>query len=59
MRLTAQADYAVVLLAAAAPDLLTAAKAVVERWDTPLWKHVEPTAAVLRAAIVKAEGGDA
>ena len=24
--------------------------AIIERWDTPLWKHVEPTAAVISRA---------
>lgn len=46
-------------LIAAAPDLLAKAIAVVERWDTPLWKDAEPTANVigqLRAAISKATG---
>jgi hypothetical protein len=44
-------------LMAAAPDLLEAARAVVERWDSPLWKDAEPTAHVilkLRQAIKKA-----
>ena len=34
--------------------LRAAAQAVIDRWDTPLWKDVEPTAAVigrLRAAV--------
>lgn len=44
-------------LVAAAPDLLSAAAAVVARWDTPLWKNVPHTAEYinrLRAAIAKA-----
>lgn len=46
-------------LIAAAPDLLQAAKAVVERWDSPRWKEQEHTGTFidkLRAAIAKAEG---
>lgn len=46
-------------LIAAAPDLLMAAKAVVIRWDTPIWKDAEHTAQVidlLREAIAKATG---
>lgn len=46
-------------LIAAAPDLLEKAKALVERWDTPLWKDAEHTGKFiddLRAAIAKAEG---
>lgn len=38
-------------------QLEKAAQAVVERWDTPLWKDVEPTAGVinrLRNALTKA-----
>ena len=31
--------------------LREAAKAVVERWETPLWKDVEPTAHVIYALI--------
>lgn len=41
-------------------ELLEAAKAVVERWDSPNWKVAEHTATFihrLRAAIAKAEGG--
>jgi len=37
-----------------ARGLIDAAQAVIDRWDTPLWKDVEPTAAVigrLRAAV--------
>lgn len=47
-------------LIAAAPDLLETAKAVVERWDSPLWREQEHTSTFinrLRAAIAKAEGG--
>jgi hypothetical protein len=39
-------------------DLLAAAKAVVERWDTPSWKDAVPTGEVigkLRRAIARAE----
>ena len=46
-------------LNAAAPELLDAAKAIVERWDTPHWKIAEHTGVyidALRAAIAKAEG---
>jgi len=51
------------LMKAAKPDagLVEAAKAVIERWDTPAWKDVEPTAAVinrLRAALAKRERGE-
>ncbi|MBI5917824.1 MAG: hypothetical protein HY849_00395 [Nitrosomonadales bacterium] len=41
-------------------ELLAAAKSVVARWDTPLWKDVPATAEYigqLRQAIAKAEGG--
>lgn len=41
-------------------ELLSAAKAVVERWDSPLWKDLPPTAkaiARLRDAVNKSEGG--
>ena len=40
-------------------ELLSAAKAVVERWDSPLWKDLPPTAkaiARLRDAVNKLEG---
>lgn len=46
-------------LMAAAPELLEAAKAIVERWHTPHWKIAEHTGVyidALRAAIAKAEG---
>lgn len=46
-------------LMAAAPDLLAAAIAVIDRWDTPLWKDVPATANyinVLRAAVAKGLG---
>lgn len=52
-------SFANAALIAAAPELYAAAQAVVERWDTPLWKDVEPTArfiATLRAALAKARG---
>lgn len=38
----------------ALPELLAAAQAVVDRWDTPQWKDAEPTAEFigrLRAAL--------
>ena len=41
-------------------ELLSAAKEVIERWDSPLWKDLPPTAEViarLRDAVVKVEGG--
>ena len=41
-------------------ELLSAAKAVIERWDSPLWKDLPPTAkviALLRDAVNKLEGG--
>lgn len=44
-------------LIAAAPELLSAAIAVVERWDSPTWKDQPHTAEyinALRAAIAKA-----
>lgn len=40
-------------------ELLDAAKAVIQQWDTPNWKRMEATAAfisALRAAVAKAEG---
>ena len=40
-------------------ELLSAAKAVIERWDSPLWKDLPPTANViarLRDAVNKLEG---
>lgn len=49
-------------LIAAAPDLLAAATAVIERWDTPLWKDVPATAeyiAALRVAVAKGLGQNA
>jgi hypothetical protein len=48
------------LLATQRDDLLAAAKAVVERWDTPSWKDTGPTAEVigqLRREIARAEAG--
>jgi len=39
-------------------ELIAAAKAVVARWDSPLWRVTEPTAAVvhrLRLAVEAAE----
>jgi hypothetical protein len=47
-------------LISSAPDMYGALKAIIERWDTPAWKDVEPTAEVInraRAALSKAEGG--
>lgn len=41
-------------------ELLSAAKAVIERWNSPLWGDLPPTAEViarLRDAVVKVEGG--
>lgn len=41
-------------------ELLSAAKAVIERWDSPLWNDLPPTAdaiARLRDAVNKLEGG--
>jgi hypothetical protein len=49
----------VATLMAAAPELLAAAVAVVERWDTPTWKDAPATGAFingLRKAIAKATG---
>lgn len=46
---------------ASARGLIDAAQAVIDRWDTPLWKDVEPTAAVigrLRAAVAAEHGGE-
>jgi hypothetical protein len=43
----------------AAREMLAAAQAVINRWDTPAWKDAEPTAKAinkLRAAIAKATG---
>lgn len=48
-------------LIAAAPELLTAAIAVVERWDTPLWKDAPATGNHingLRSAVALAMGND-
>ena len=46
-------------LIAAAPELLDAAIAVIERWDSPLWKDLPATAEYigrLRKAVNKAQG---
>jgi hypothetical protein len=51
-------DAANARLITAAPDLLSAAKAVVEQWDTPNWKLEQPTASLinaLRSVIAKVE----
>ena len=43
-------------------ELLSAAKAVIERWDSPQWKDLPPTVDViarLRDAVNKLEGGAA
>lgn len=43
-------------------ELLSAAKVVIEHWDSPLWKDLPPTAEViarLRDVVVKVEGGAA
>lgn len=39
-------------------ELEAALREVVERWDTPLWKDVEPTAAVIARARAALEGKD-
>lgn len=47
-------------LIVAAPELLDAAIAVIERWDSPLWKDLPATAEYigrLRKAVAKAQGG--
>lgn len=44
---------------AAAPELLNALEAIIERWDTPLWKDVPHTAECINAArliVAKAKG---
>lgn len=41
-------------------ELIAASQAVVDRWDTPLWKNVPHTAEFierLRAALAKVKGG--
>ena len=46
-------------LIAAAPELLEALEAIIERWDTPLWKDVQHTATYINAArlvVAKAKG---
>lgn len=46
---------------AALPDLLAAAIALIERWDTPLWKDVPATAIYinnLRGVVAKANAID-
>lgn len=35
---------------AKAASLIAALEAIIERWDTPLWKDVEPTGAVINRA---------
>lgn len=49
-----------VRMIAAEPELLDAAIAVIERWDSPLWKDLPATAEYigrLRKAVAKAQGG--
>lgn len=46
-------------LIAAAPDMLAALEAIIERWDTPLWKDVPHTGNYINAArlvVAKAKG---
>lgn len=46
-------------LFAAAPELLEVLEAIIERWDTPLWKDVPHTAEYINAArliVAKAKG---
>ena len=46
-------------LIAAAPELYETLEAIIARWDTPLWKDIEPTAVFInkgRAALAKARG---
>jgi len=46
-------------LIAAAPELLEALEAIIERWDTPLWKDVPNTGNYINAArlvVAKAKG---
>lgn len=42
-------DAAIAALTARVTELESAARAVVARWDTPLWKDVAPTAEVINA----------
>ena len=49
-----------VRMIAAAPELLDAAIAVIERWDSPLWKDMPATAEYigrLRQAVARAQRG--
>ena len=49
-----------VRMIAAAPELLDAAIAVIERWDSPLWKDLPATAEYigrLRQAVARAQRG--
>lgn len=51
--------YKTALQMAAADELLKALEAIIERWDTPLWKDVPHTATYINAArlvIAKAKG---
>ena len=46
-------------LIATAPELYETLEAIIARWDTPLWKDIEPTAVFIgkgRAALAKARG---
>lgn len=46
-------------LIAAAPEMLEALEAIIERWDTPSWKDVPHTATYInsaRAVVAKAKG---
>jgi len=46
-------------LIAAAPELYETLEAIIARWDTPLWKDIEPTGVFIgkgRAALAKARG---
>lgn len=48
-----------VKLITAAPELLEVLEAIIERWDTPLWKDVPHTATYINAArlvVAKAKG---
>jgi len=54
-----QKRYADLHLIAAAPELYETLEAIIARWDTPLWKDIEPTGVFIgkgRAALAKARG---